>query len=197
MKDRRVFVLVFDGFADWEPAYALSELRRRGHYAVTSVGFTARPVISMGGLRVTPDGTLRDVRPAEAALFLMPGGDMWEGDYPAGELEPFLHRLEEAEVPIAAICGATVAVARSGLLRARRHTSNGRDYLARLAPGHGNEAGYVEELAVRDRRVVTASGLGAVELAREIFAELGVFSAGDLQTWFELFKHGRSSSATR
>src|SRR6185312_89886 len=36
---RRVAILVFDGFADWEPAYALTGLRRWGGRSVTSVGF--------------------------------------------------------------------------------------------------------------------------------------------------------------
>jgi putative intracellular protease/amidase len=196
VSDQRVFVLVFDGFADWEPAHALAELRRRGHRQVTSVGFSAGSVVSMGGLRVVPDGTLSDVKPAKTALFLMPGGEMWErGEYPADELEPILRSLEGVGVPIAAICAATVALARAGLLRARRHTSNGRDYLARLAPGYDNQAGYVEEPAVRDRRVITAGGLHAVEFAREIFIELGVFNAGDLKTWFDLFKHGRAPAS--
>jgi len=44
----QVHVLVFDGFADWEPAYALAELRRRGHYEVIAVGFDDETVTSMG-----------------------------------------------------------------------------------------------------------------------------------------------------
>lgn len=36
---RAVYVAVFDGFADWEPAHALAELRRRGRRTVRSVGF--------------------------------------------------------------------------------------------------------------------------------------------------------------
>ncbi len=57
-----VHVLVFEGFADWEPAHALAELRRSGNRSVVVVGFNAEPVTSMGGLRVVPGRQLKDVR---------------------------------------------------------------------------------------------------------------------------------------
>jgi len=47
---RAIHVLVFDGFADWEPVYALAELRRWGKRAVRVVGFTSAPVVSVGGV---------------------------------------------------------------------------------------------------------------------------------------------------
>jgi len=57
-----VCVLVFEGYADWEPAYALAELRRSGGLQVETVGFAAEPVRSMGGVRVVPDLTLEVVK---------------------------------------------------------------------------------------------------------------------------------------
>lgn len=63
--DSAVHVLVFDGFADWEPAHALAELRRWGQRDVRSVGFTREVVTSMG-LRVLPDCELAPVDFARA-----------------------------------------------------------------------------------------------------------------------------------
>jgi putative intracellular protease/amidase len=183
---------VFDGFADWEPAHALAELRRWGKREVRSVGFTTAPVVSMGGLRVTPDVALGAVQSSDVELLLLPGGDMWQqGAYPIAELEALIHDLLKSETPVAAICAATLALARSGVLDGRRHTSNGRDYLAHYAPDFRSGANYVDAMAVRDRRVITASGLGAIDFAREIFAELAVFSPENEQLWFDMFKHNR------
>ncbi len=190
MPEKRVFIFVFDGFADWEPAYALAELRRWGKYTVTAASLTAAPITSMGGLRVLPDCLLSEVRAEEAALFLLPGGDAWEGEDLTAEIAPVLRELADKQVPIAAICGATLAVARAGLLRGRRHTSNEREYLEKMVSNYADAEHYVAALAVRDSRLITASGLGAVEFAREIFAELKVFSEPDLRWWFALFKHG-------
>jgi putative intracellular protease/amidase len=189
--DPRVHVLVFDGLADWEAAYALAELRRSGGLDVVAVGFTIDAITTMGGLRILPAATLSAVAPADVRLFLLPGGDLWEGEYPRVAVETVLRRLVEGGIPVAAICGATLALARAGLLDDRRHTSNAPEYLTQHASNYKGSASYVAQLATRDRGVITASGLGSVEFAREIFEELGVLNASDRSIWFEMFKHGK------
>ena len=186
-----VHVLVFEGFADWEPAYALAELRRSGGLEVVTLGFTDAPVRSMGGLRVVPDRALAGLDPAAVRLLILPGGDIWEGIYPRAELDAVLAELRAREVPIAAICGATLALARAGLLNDRAHTSNEQAYLTNMASEYAGGGRYVDTLAVRDRGVITASGLGPTEFAREIFEELEVFTAEERPVWYHLFKHGR------
>lgn len=189
-----VAVLVFDGFADWEPAFALTGLRRWGKQTVVTFGYDRAPITSMGGLRVAPDRALGELAPATTRLLLLPGGDVWQERYPAEQLHPLLATLAADGVPIAAICGATIALARAGLLRGRRHTSNGPAFLREHAPGYETPALYVDALAVRDRGVISANGLGAVEFAREIFAELGVFGEADLRRYEDMYRHGRAAS---
>jgi putative intracellular protease/amidase len=55
---KRVYVLAQAGFADWEPAHALAELRRHGKFEVRVVGLTRDHVRSMGGLSIQPDITV-------------------------------------------------------------------------------------------------------------------------------------------
>lgn len=187
---KSVHVIVFDGFADWEPAFALAELRRSGNRVVRTVGFTADAVTSMGGLRVVPDAALATVRPGEVELLILPGGDMWEGGgYPRQLLEPLIGELVAAHVPVAAICAGTLALARTGVLNQRRHTSNMPSYLQEAA-GYTGAGRYVDAPAVRDGTVITASGLAPVDFAREIFAALRVFDPADEAVWYDMFKHG-------
>ena len=190
--DRKsVHTIVFDGFADWEPAFALAELRRSGNRVTRTVGFTGDPVTSMGGLRVVPDTALGTVRPGDVELLILPGGDMWEGgDYPRHLLEPLIGDLLAADVPVAAICAGTLALARTGVLNERRHTSNMPSYLQEFASGYTGAARYVDAPAVRDGNVITASGLAPVDFAREIFAALRIFDAADEAVWYDMFKHG-------
>ena len=191
-----VHVLVFEGFADWEPALALAELRRSGSVEVVSVGFDDWPVTSMGGLRVLPDRELADVDPARVRLFILPGGALWEEErYPRAELEGVLRRLAAARVPIAAICAATMALARAGLLADRAHTSNLREYLPWHVPGYAGGARYVEAPVVRDRGLITAGGYAHVEFARAILDELDVLSGTERARWAEAFKRGRAPEA--
>jgi putative intracellular protease/amidase len=125
----------------------------------------------MGGLRVMPDRVLEDLDAPE--LLLLPGGEMWEQGYPADRLHPILHDLAANSIPIAGICAATVALARAGLFRDHRHTSNGRDFLSHYAPNYETPSLYIDtSRAVADRGIISASGLGAVEFAAEIFTTL-------------------------
>lgn len=194
MPTKAVYLLVVPGFADWEPAHALAELRRCGGYRVEVVGFTRDPVESMGGLRVQPGRALAEVDPADVAVFILPGGDRWENSPVEPELVALLQRLDSAGVSLAAICGATVAITRAGLLRGRRHTSNGRGYLEKKVPGYEGSADYVEAPAVRDHGLITASGLADVEFAAELLAELEVLTEKGRRLWTEVFRSGRVPS---
>ena len=188
---KAVYLLVVEGFADWEPAHAVAELRRRGEYRVESVGLTLEPVRSMGGLTILPSKTVSDIDLSDVAVFILPGGDRWETAAIEPELETLLKRLDAADVPIAAICAATVAISRIGLLRGRRHTSNGLEYLRAHVPGYSEAGNYVDAPAVRDRKLITASGLGDVEFARELFEELNVLSAPDRAVWAQIFRSAK------
>lgn len=188
--DKAAYLLVVEGFADWEPAHAVAELRRRGQYRVETVGLTADPVRSMGGIQVLPSTTLSAVNTADIAVFILPGGDRWEQTPIEATLEGLLKQLDANGVPIAAICAATVAISRIGLLRGRRHTSNGLDYLRSHVSGYAEAQHYVNAPAVRDRRLITASGLGDVEFARELFEELNVLSPTERAAWAEMFRSG-------
>ncbi len=189
--DKIVYVLVFNGYADWEPALAMCEVRKSGQYVVKTVGFGPQPVTSMGGLQVTPDTTVAEVTADGAALLILPGGDMWEQQQPGPELARVVKAFDSARVPIAAICAATVAVAQLGMVKGRQHTSNGKAYLSGLVPGYQEGARYSDAWAVRDGNLITANGIGSVEFAREIIALLGIYSETDQKLWWDIFKHGK------
>jgi putative intracellular protease/amidase len=185
----RAYFLVFDRLADWELAHALCEINKSGKFEVVSVGFSQEPVTTMGGLKLHPDITLDEVMPAEACIFMLPGGDMWETESHEN-LKTLLRRIHAESIPIGAICGATLEIARAGLTRNVRHTSNSKDYLKAMVTEYCDDDLYTEELAVTDRNIITASGLGCVEFAREVIKQLKLYNDADTRLWFEMFKHG-------
>jgi hypothetical protein len=73
----------------------------------------------------------------------------------------------------------------------QRHTSNGLAYLRGQVPGYNDDRNYVDVPAVRDRKLITASGLGDIEFARELFEELSVLSADERAMWAEMFRSAR------
>ena len=186
-----VYFLVFDGFADWQAALALCEIRRPGDWQVQTVGFSAAPVTSMGGLRVQPDAVLDELDPGRAALLIVPGGHLWQ----RGEGDPALatiSRVHAAGAPVAGIDSGVLALARAGLLRQCRHTGNWPGQLASQVPGYDGADQYdAEVLAVSDAGVITASHLGSVEFAREVIRTLDLYSPADREDWYRLFKHAQ------
>jgi hypothetical protein len=48
---------------------------------------------------------------------------------------------------------------------------------------------------VRDNHLITASGLGHIEFARELMEELGVLSPEDRLLWATMFRSGRLPDA--
>jgi hypothetical protein len=57
MIDGKAYLLLFDGFADWEASLAAAEINKSQRYRVVTVGLAKAPVESMGGLRVMPEIT--------------------------------------------------------------------------------------------------------------------------------------------
>ncbi len=187
----KVYVLIFDGYADWELGHALAELRRYGKAEVVTVGFSNNAVTSMGGLNVLPNKSIAEIDIKDVLIFIIPGGYLWEESYPKDEIEQLLHHLEEAQKPIAAICAATTVVARAGLLKGRKHTSNSLSYLSKMVPEYSDSDNYISSLATKDKHLITASGLGSIEFTMEIFNELSLASPEMMAIWFDAFKHGK------
>ncbi len=186
---QKAYLLVFDGLADWETPHALCAINKSERFDVMTAGFADRPITTMGGLKLTPQITIKDISPASAGIFILPGGDMWE-QTSNEELIDLLHQLHTKNVPIAAICGATLEIARAGLTHTIRHTSNDKEYLKAMVPDYRDDEFYVNELAVTDGNIITASGLGSIEFGREVIKLLGIYSEAETQAWFDMHKQG-------
>jgi putative intracellular protease/amidase len=179
---------VQDGFADWEAAFVLPLLREKG-VAVRVVSETGASVTSAGGLVVVAQTRLRNVFPSEIDGLILPGGDFWMDESANQAVLAFAREVHAQGKLVAAICAATVALARAGLLEQRRHTSNDLRGLKQEAPSYRGEELYTQSLAVTDGNLITASGIGPLEFAREIAAYLGIGNESYRKQWYELFKH--------
>jgi putative intracellular protease/amidase len=190
----KAYVLVFDGLADWEPALFMCELADQGKLETVTVGFDESPVRSMGGLRILPDATLAEVSVDEAAVFVVPGGGRWYSGT-SYELIGLLRALHGAGVPVGGICGATLELARSGLLDGVAHTGNSLDEIRKHVPSYRGEARYVDRLAAGEGGIVTAGGDGYVEFAAELFRQMKLMSDDEIATWVSFVKPGAAAAA--
>jgi putative intracellular protease/amidase len=184
-----VHLLLLDTLSDWEPGLAIAHINRpapgvSSHYRVRGVGLNRNPVRSLGGINMVPDLALEDLRPDRSAMLILPGSELWADT----QVLPALAMAREfvsAGVPVAAICGATLGLARVGLLDDRRHTSDDAGFLA--ASGYKGGKFFVNEAAVDDGGVITASAMASLDFAKLILARLEVFSKAALDAWYGLY----------
>lgn len=165
----RVAFVLIDPFADWEPALLSTRMDDETFGdAVQWLTPGGKSVRSMGALRVAADGAVEDFDPARFDALVLVGSPTWATPE-SPDLTPVLQRAADAGLVIGGICGATLALARAGLLDDRPHTSNSLKFLQAYAAGYRGAAHYRDSArAVADGRVVTASGLAPVSFAAEM-----------------------------
>lgn len=185
---KKVHLFVFDDFADWEPSFVTPEINKSENYVIETVGLTMKPVKSMGGLTVIPDITIDAINWQQAALLILPGSDRWTAKE-LREVNPLAENFRKKDLPIAAICAATAYLADIGFFQGVVHTSNNKEWLQQVVPGYKGSELYKDELAVTDKNIISANGVGPIEFAREILRKLKIYNEADLDKWFQLFKY--------
>ena len=101
--------------------------------------------------------------------------------------------LSHPGTPVAAICAATLALARAGFLDRLRHSGDAREYL--ISSGHRGTAFYCGMPSVGGNGAISASAVAPVDFAREIFRMLNLYSRGPGESRYAMFKHGDAAKS--
>jgi len=141
----------------------------------------------MGGMLITPDVGIEKIDFKDGDILLLPGADTWFEEEQRKVIDMTAALLDK-NVVIAAICGATAALASKGLLNERKHTSNDKVYLKMVGPQYRGEDYYSNLPAVVDGNLVTATGLAPLEFSYELFKTARVMKESTLDAWYNLNK---------
>jgi putative intracellular protease/amidase len=193
MNKSKAYVAVYDSFADWEAGHLLAELRTGRFtgrsFEVLSVAATPEPITTMGGLRIEPDLTIDAVDPDDADLLILPGANLWDNGG-GGEFAALAECFLAAGTLVAAICGATLGLARAGVLDERRHTSAAPEYLA-LAEYRGGDLYEDARAMVDDEGILVTAGPDApVQFAAATLEALGLFDVTVRTAYEGVFSRG-------
>lgn len=177
--------------ADWEISFLTSELVSKRYFknqnedvTILKVGSTKAPIKTMGGMIINPDITVNEMDIND--LLILPGADTWFEQDNQKIIKVAKDRIEKG-LKIAAICGATGALAKAGALNNKKHTSNDIEYLKMFSPEYTGEAYYVNEPVIKDENLITASGLAPIEFTYEIIKQLDLFREETLSAWYNLY----------
>ncbi|ENF5743621.1 glutamine amidotransferase [Listeria monocytogenes] len=191
-----IYVYVLDTLADWEIGYVTSELnsgrffkKDANRVSLKTVSYSKESIKTMGGMTIVPDCVTDDIVMSETSVLLLPGADTWNNLEHKAIIEK-ASELLALNATVAAICGATVALANHGLLDNRPHTSNGAGFLEMFSSSYKGQNSYINELSVGDNNLITASSAGALLWAKQIIAHLDVFESNTLESWYAYFNTG-------
>ena len=193
-----VHLFIFDAMEDWEAGLAVAAINSPqfqtvpGRYRVVTVASSLRPITTMGGVVIQPDVSIDDVTPESSAMLILPGGQSW-GRNAHGEALQLASRFIASGTPVAAICAATVALARAGFLDRLRHAGDAREFL--ISSGHRGTAFYCGLPSVGGNGAISASAAAPVDFAREIFRMLNLYSRGAGEARYAMFKHGDAAKS--
>lgn len=195
-----IHLFVLDTLSDWEPVFAISMINKQtyqpfqaqpGRYQVKSVGESKEPIITAAGLTILPDMTIDELEPSQSAMLILPGADTWLEEARTPVLEQAMAYLA-AGVPVAAICGAVLGLARTGILNEKKHSGNSLAELQQAASYHG-ETLYQDQPTFTDGDLITARAIAPLEFAYEIFKKLEVFRPRTLEAWYKVYKTSDAS----
>ncbi|SHJ12357.1 Putative intracellular protease/amidase [Clostridium cavendishii DSM 21758] len=194
MNTRKVYLYVFDTMADWEIGYLTAELNSGRYFKkgippvqVITVGNNKNFITTMGGLKVLPEISIDECNLKDEDVLVLPGGFTWTESIHDNMLEKVKVALMQGNL-VAAICGATLGLAKRGILNSRSHTSNDLEYLKMVVPNYIGEKYYRFESVVTDENLITSSGLAPLEFTMQVLRLLDVFKEETLQAWFNVYK---------
>lgn len=186
---RKTFVFLHDQYADWELGFILPELLQNKK-SVTTFGLNPSPVRSMGGLLVTPDSSIEQVKLVDAEALILPGGMFWKS-FSSPALDKLVKEARRLDLIVGAICDATGYLAQLGILDKVDHSSNGLEFLQERAPNYRGHAFYKNTPATRSGKLVTADGYGAMDFCMKLAELYGIYTPEIREQWLRANKSGK------
>ena len=186
---KEILVFIFNGYADWEPAYVCAELNSSDtDYIVRTISLDKNPKVSMGGFHVLPDYSIADY-PANFSLLILAGGKAW-AEQKNNEVLPLVEYAVSNHIPVGAICNAVNFMAENGFLNEIKHSGNTLEFMKSQAPHYKGDKNFLEEQAVCDANIITANGSGTLEFAKKILTLLNAKLEQAITDWYNLNKYG-------
>jgi putative intracellular protease/amidase len=189
-----IFLYVLNTLADWEIAHLIAEINSRRFLRknietpkIIKVGNDLTPITTMGGLEITPDIDVHNINLENGDLIVLPGANTWQSEENK-EIINAIHEKLDTNILVAAICGATTALAETGILDNRKHTSNGKGFLEMMCKNYKGKDFYEDELVVVDNNLITASGYAPLEFTYEVMKKINLMGGETLEAWFNLYK---------
>jgi len=190
---KEVLLLLTNHWADWEVCHATVGIGFSEDYDLKTIALDKTPKVSIGGLRTEIDYAIDEYQSFDnLAMIILAGGFSWSG-HRFDEIADFIKKARASNTPIAAICGATLFLAKQGFLNDVKHTGDSQEYFDEMLADEKAYTGqkhFAEAQVVNDDGFITANETAALEFAREILLVLKTDDEEDINGWYEYHKKG-------
>ncbi|MCL2362385.1 MAG: DJ-1/PfpI family protein [Defluviitaleaceae bacterium] len=201
MEKKEVLFLLTEHWADWYIGQAMAQVSFADDYVSKTISIDKHPKTSIGGLKAEIDYSIEEYQSLDnLALIVLVGGGSWRNNR-YDEIADFVSKANNSNIPVAAICGATVFLAKHGFLNNVMHTSNGLDFFKERLEDEKNYTGwdhFTFSQSINDGGFITANETAALEFAREIMLVLAEDEADFVEyinDWYKKHKHGSAPHA--
>jgi 4-methyl-5(b-hydroxyethyl)-thiazole monophosphate biosynthesis len=184
-----VYVLLAQGFEEIEAVYPIDVLRRCGTQVKTVAVGGEMLVTGSNGITIKADTELGDVSGdiSTVKMLILPGGPGRTNIIKDTQAMEFIKKCAEADIAVAAICGAPEILHELGLFKT---IYADREYTCYPGLEKGIEGGsYIDEPAVTDGNLITSQAAGtsntfAFEIADFLCGEEKSDEVGDkMKCW--------------
>jgi putative intracellular protease/amidase len=179
----KTYVLVYDGFVQFEIILACYFMKTRGD--ILTVSLDDCNVTSYEGFDIIPSINLSDFIPDSASVLIIPGGNP-KPLINNSQLKESIIEMNNRGALLAAICSGPIALARAGVLNGKRFTTT-------LPPDQYtafSKCIYTGKDVEIDGNIITAKANAYVDFAIETGKMLGAFrDEKDIKETIEYFKH--------
>ena len=195
-KTKEVLILLTDNWADWYVGQVMAQIGFANDYVAKTISIDGKPKASIGGLKAEIDYSIENYQSLDnLAMIVLIGGGSWRNNR-YDEIAEFVRKASSNNIPVAAICGATVFLAKHGFLNNVKHTSNGLDFFKERLKDEEAYTGWEHftfSQAINDGGFITANETATLEFAREIMLVLAEDDDGFIEfinAWYEKHKQG-------
>lgn len=191
MSKKKVLYVLLDEWADFEFAHLGASIHFfKDLFQNVIVGLKKEPVVSIGGLAVTPDVDIPEAEKLTFDTLILIGGNTWK-QTKSEELDCFVKKAAAEGKTVAGICNAAAYLGTLGLLNHVSHTANDLEELKEWAgAAYTNEAGFQRKQAVSDKNIITSNGTAYLEFAKEVMLTMKEIPEEGVCQWYEFYKNG-------
>jgi putative intracellular protease/amidase len=112
----------------------------------------------MGEIKMAPHIDVDNMNLKSGYLVVLPAADTWQN----GNNQKIIDKINgNMDIIVAAICGATFALADNGMLYNRRHATQDKEYLKMVCKNYKCENLYENKPAVVDGNLIIATGIAS------------------------------------